>query len=105
MVPRDAAALAVRLVAADPGDAALSGLLGSNAVRTAWQKRAHALTRYRTHLATATEMHPDSVLVDLLHMHHNRVAGIDAANERMCLRLARAAALSWTRRTAKAGTR
>ncbi|MGH3991884.1 MAG: hypothetical protein ACRDSN_05405 [Pseudonocardiaceae bacterium] len=45
------------------------------------------------------------MLVDLLHMHHNRVAGIDAADERVCLRLARAAALSWTRRTAKAGTR
>lgn len=104
-VPRDAAVLAVRLVAADTGDAALSDLLGSDAVRTAWQKRANALTRYRTHLATETEIHPDSVLVDLLHMHHNRVAGIDAAGERVCLRLARAAALSWTRRTAKAGTR
>jgi len=104
-VPRDAAALAVRLVAADTGDAALSDLLGSDTVRMAWQKRADALTRYRTHLATATEMHLDSVLVDLLHMHHNRVAGIDAADERVCLRLARAAALSWTRRTTKAGTR
>jgi len=31
----------------------------------------------------------------LLHMHHNRLVGVDRAREAVCLRLARQAAVTW----------
>jgi hypothetical protein len=34
-----------------------------------------------------------------LHLHHVRMAGVSLDTERLCTRLARAAALSWTART------
>lgn len=95
--PRAAAALAVRL-AADP-DAVRPE------VSTAWRARAQALAAYRAQLAATAVISSDSVLPDLLHMHHNRAAGVDADGERVCLRLARAAALSLIRRTDKTGAR
>jgi thiopeptide-type bacteriocin biosynthesis protein len=104
-VPRDAAAWAFRLAGPDSDRARLSELPGGGAVRDAWQERAHTLTAYRARLAAAADILPDSTLTALLHMHHNRAAGIDAEGERVCRRLARAAVLAWTRQADKAGTR
>ncbi|MGH3791361.1 MAG: hypothetical protein ACRDQ9_11300, partial [Pseudonocardiaceae bacterium] len=64
-----------------------------------WARRRVALARYRDALAAAGEIAPDSVLPDLLHLHHVRMVGICPDTERACRRLARAAALSWTSRT------
>jgi thiopeptide-type bacteriocin biosynthesis protein len=62
-----------------------------------WEVRRTSLDRYRKALVeTGTD--PADVLASLLHMHHNRVAGIDTAAEATCRRTARAAALSWTAR-------
>ncbi len=52
---------------------------------------ATALTTYRT-LADRDGLDTDQVLADLLHLHHARMIGVDAASERHCLRLARAVA-------------
>lgn len=60
----------------------------------AHQSRAAALRDYRGRLPE--HLHPDAVLASLLHMHHNRVVGIDTGHEAICLRTARYAALSWT---------
>ncbi len=90
---------AIRL--ADPHDrwAALRAIPGGEDIATAWARRRAALARYRDALAATGEIAPDSVLPDLLHLHHARSAGICPDNERACRRLARAAALSWTSRT------
>ncbi|MDH6435699.1 thiopeptide-type bacteriocin biosynthesis protein [Streptomyces sp. SAI-144] len=37
----------------------------------------------------------DSVLESLLHMHHNRLRGLDREDERICRRLARQSAVAW----------
>ncbi|MET8772146.1 lantibiotic dehydratase [Streptomyces sp. NPDC004658] len=97
-VPRDVQVLAVRLTDPDPQQLGLRGLPRGLHVATVWDLRRHALTAYRKALeAAGTE--PSTVLASLLHMHHNRVAGIDPAAEATCLRLARMTALSWTART------
>ncbi|MER7932088.1 MULTISPECIES: lantibiotic dehydratase [unclassified Streptomyces] len=66
------------------------------ALAHAWHRRAVALTLYREHLAK--DMDLDSVLESLLHMHHNRLRGLDREDERICRRLARQSALAWTAR-------
>ncbi|MDX3760115.1 lantibiotic dehydratase [Streptomyces sp. AK02-04a] len=66
------------------------------ALAQAWHRRAVALTLYREHLAE--DMDLDSVLESLLHMHHNRLRGLDREDERICRRLARQSALAWTAR-------
>jgi lantibiotic biosynthesis protein len=69
---------------------------GEHLVAT-WAIRRAALTDYRQ----ALEAHgadPSTVLPSLLHMHHNRAAGVAPDSEAICRRLARAAALSWTAR-------
>ena len=76
----------------------LAGLPGwTTDVADAWQARAHALTVYRTRLSADvdTAANTDAVLESLLHMHHNRAAGIDRDGETACRRLARQAALAW----------
>ncbi|MBX6389649.1 MAG: lantibiotic dehydratase [Frankia sp.] len=50
---------------------------------------AQALATYRTR-ATRDGLNTDQLLADLLHLHHARMIGVDAASERHCLRLARA---------------
>jgi thiopeptide-type bacteriocin biosynthesis protein len=65
-------------------------------ISQAWNKRADALGTYRK--ALRPEANIDVVLESLLHMHHNRLVGIDRDNERTCRRLARHAALSWVAR-------
>lgn len=105
-VPRDTAALAVRLTLAalstSAHESALNDLPGVPKVRAAWHQRSNALAAYRTHLA-ATTIAAEPTLMALLHMHHNRMAGIDIESERTCLRLARAAALAWTGRAGEEG--
>ncbi len=51
------------------------------------ERRRNALAAYRFHVLDI-----DSALADLLHLHHARMIGIDAASERTCMRLARAVA-------------
>lgn len=66
-------------------------------IEPAWDNRADALGGYRK--ALPPEANTDAVLESLLHMHHNRLIGIDRDSERVCRRLARQAALTWRHRT------
>ncbi|WP_214104860.1 lantibiotic dehydratase [Acrocarpospora catenulata] len=86
--------------------AALRALPGGDQVTRAWQRRRQTLAAYRAHLADqhtpghpAGQSQPDAVLASLLHLHHARMTGIDHASERLCLRLARAAALAHQHRS------
>jgi thiopeptide-type bacteriocin biosynthesis protein len=85
---------------ADPsGDwAALRALPGGEALALAWGRRRSALAAYRARLRPAEGPDPDPVLASLLHLHHARMVGINQNSERICLRLARAAALGWVAR-------
>ncbi|MGW3351748.1 thiopeptide-type bacteriocin biosynthesis protein [Nonomuraea rubra] len=81
---------------ADPADdrAALHALPGGDHALTAWRQRRKTLTHYRGLLTGEHGPTPDNVLASLLHLHHARMAGLDPDSERLCLRLARAAALA-----------
>ena len=92
LVPRNAQALALRLSEPHARNL-LVDFDGGEAVAGAWEVRRQALGRYRQMLA---EEEPDAVLPSLLHMHHNRAAGIDPTAEATCRRIARATALSRT---------
>ncbi|MCZ4506750.1 lantibiotic dehydratase [Streptomyces sp. ActVer] len=59
----------------------------------AWHRRAVALALYRERLAESMDL--DSVLESLLHMHHNRLRGLDREDEGICRRLARQSAVAW----------
>ncbi|MGW3848682.1 lantibiotic dehydratase [Streptomyces fagopyri] len=59
----------------------------------AWHRRAVALALYREGLAEGMDL--DSVLESLLHMHHNRLRGVDREDEGICRRLARQSAVAW----------
>ncbi|MFD8787293.1 lantibiotic dehydratase [Kitasatospora sp. NPDC059599] len=59
-------------------------------VAAAWQDHAKALAAYRQSLPDHTDA--DAVLESLLHMHHNRAAGLDPEGEKICRHLARQAA-------------
>jgi lantibiotic biosynthesis protein len=72
------------------------------AVMAGWQARRAALARYRR--ALPADADPDQILSALLHMHHNRARGVDRADEAVCLRHARQAALARRARTV-GGTR
>lgn len=63
------------------------------ALAQAWHRRAVALALYRERLAESMDL--DSVLESLLHMHHNRLRGLDREDERICRRLARQSAVAW----------
>ncbi|MFC7846310.1 lantibiotic dehydratase [Streptomyces sp. NPDC057382] len=95
---RDVQTMTVRLADADPHLPAIRELPRGDHVVSVWALRRSALAEYRQALGAAG-VDPAVVLPSLLHMHHNRVAGIDPAAEATCRRLARAAALSWTIRT------
>lgn len=96
---RDVHDQAIRL--ANPHDrwAALRAIPGGEHIATAWTRRRATLAAYRGTLTASGEIAPNSLLPDLLHLHHVRMAGISPDTERLCGRLARAAALSWTTRT------
>ncbi|WP_239405485.1 lantibiotic dehydratase [Frankia sp. Cj3] len=84
---------------ADPsGDhAALHAIPGGPRIAAAWHARRTALAAYADRLQDpGGVVEPRSVLGSLLHLHHVRAHGIDRASERLCHRLARAAALAWT---------
>jgi thiopeptide-type bacteriocin biosynthesis protein len=90
--PADRAVLdqAVRLATTD----GLEELQGwAEHIAGPWRARAAALADYRTRLGADTDI--DAVLESLLHMHHNRSAGIDRDAENTCRRLARHAAFAW----------
>ncbi|MFE1768216.1 lantibiotic dehydratase [Streptomyces angustmyceticus] len=91
MVPRPVQGLASRLSQA--GNGALLDLGHGDAVARAWELRRAALDHYGRTLQ-ATGVSPSSVLSSLLHMHHNRAAGLAPDAEATCRRIARAAALS-----------
>lgn len=83
---------------ANPYDrSTLTGLGGNQMLRT-WTVRADALASYRDTLIGNGWPDPARLLPDLLHLHHTRIAGADIDDERACLHLARAAALSWSSR-------
>ncbi|MGH3899488.1 MAG: lantibiotic dehydratase [Pseudonocardiaceae bacterium] len=90
---------------ADPsGDwAALRALPGGGQLALAWDRRRLALAAYCAHLSPAEGPDPDPVLASLLHLHHARMVGIDQDSERICRRLARAAALGWAARHERSG--
>lgn len=90
---------AIRL--ADPRADVLHALPGGQDLAAAWRQRQHAAQDYRRALET-TDLAPDRVLADLLHLHHARAIGVVTSSEQACLHLARAAALSWTHRTQEA---
>ncbi|TCO46436.1 lantibiotic dehydratase [Actinocrispum wychmicini] len=84
---------------ADPrNDAAtVRELPGGEHIAAAWDLRRSALASYRDTL-TLSGPAPDTVLASLLHLHCIRTSGIAPDVERICHRLARAAALSQTTR-------
>ncbi|MFM9583574.1 lantibiotic dehydratase [Streptomyces caniscabiei] len=96
--PRDVLTTAIRLTTPAPGYACLQSLPDGAYVATTWALRRSALADYHQALK-ANGADPATALPSLLHMHHNRTAGIDPDGEATCRRLARAAALSWTART------
>ncbi|WP_406308085.1 lantibiotic dehydratase [Streptomyces griseoaurantiacus] len=64
-----------------------------DALAQAWHRRAVALALYRERIAESMGL--DSVLESLLHMHHNRLRGLDREDERICRHLARQSAVAW----------
>ncbi|MFJ8477021.1 lantibiotic dehydratase [Kitasatospora sp. NPDC094011] len=99
-VPREVYRQAVRLADPDHDRAALRATPAGAAVADAWEQRALALAAYRDQL-THTDPGDDQVLLSLLHLHHVRAIGIDRDQERLCHRLARAAALTYTAKAAR----
>ncbi len=97
--PLDRQVLAEAVRLADPTDgwAALRSHAGGEAITAVWAERDQAIARYRARLHES-DLDPHLVLDSLLHAHHIRAVGIDKDDERMCVRLARAAALAWTAR-------
>ncbi|TYB40793.1 lantibiotic dehydratase [Actinomadura chibensis] len=95
-IPRDLLNEAVRL--ADPTNdwISLRSLSGGQAIVDAWRLRDQALASYGDLLSGSESTDSDAVLASLLHAHHMRAIGPDSASERICLRLARAAAQAWT---------
>ncbi|MGY0232170.1 lantibiotic dehydratase [Longispora urticae] len=100
--PRHPAFAAVRREAVallDPyGDAtALAAVEGGPALLDIWRRRAPAVAAYGAtvrELAAAGRLHGtrDSVLDAVLHMHHNRLVGVDPQGEAGALAIARGAA-------------
>ncbi|WUP79316.1 lantibiotic dehydratase [Microbispora hainanensis] len=87
------------LALANPHDhRVLAAQPGGVQVVSCWSRRRQALAAYRRVLEE-TGTSPTAVLLpELLHLHHVRMAGTFLQDERVCLHLARAAALSWTAR-------
>lgn len=86
------------LLDADSRCGRLAGSSNGLEVLQAWRARGRAVTAYRIELF-GTGLDAYAVLASLLHLHHVRLFGIDPEFERTCLRLARAAALTWITRT------
>ncbi len=84
---------------------ALETSAAGRALSRAWHARANALAEYRGELDRQGELEPADVAASLLHMHHARAIGIDPDSERICHRLARAAALTHTARAPEGAAR
>ncbi|MEU3521601.1 lantibiotic dehydratase [Streptomyces sp. NPDC006654] len=74
----------------------LSALPGGQSLVDGWNRRAGALARYAAHLATrrpgtAAASPMDMILTSVLHMHHNRLVGIDRVAEEHSHAVARSA--------------
>lgn len=78
-----------------------NSLLTQTQVALAWRERQAALGRYRASLPESMDV--DAVLESLLHMHHNRVIGMDREDEAICRRLLRHAAMAARARQQGAG--
>lgn len=89
----------IRLADPSRGRSALLEVPGGEDIAASWELRRAALLRYRAALTAEKQISPDTVLADLLHLHHARMVGISPDSEWACRRLSRAAALSWTART------
>lgn len=93
---------AVRIANPDGGWAALRAAPGGAAIVDAWQPRDRALRAWRTQLdlpgSDAAGIDGDDALRHILHGHYIRAYGVDFDDEPVCMRLARAAALTWTTR-------
>lgn len=89
MVDRTVASQAIALATDPRGLPVLPGWSADTAL--AWRGRANALACYRKTLPPEANL--DVVAESLLHLHHNRLVGIDQDSERTCRRLARRAAL------------
>jgi thiopeptide-type bacteriocin biosynthesis protein len=63
-----------------------------------WDERADALTAYRDRLRALGDTLPVHIMPSLLHMHHNRLLGIDRTNEERVTALAGAVLGAHTRR-------
>lgn len=104
-IPRQVFSEAVRVC--DPGGdwAALRAVPGGTEITDAWKPRDQALAAYRAHLPgpDAVGIAIDDVLSSLLHTNFVRAHGIDFGEEAIGMRLARAAALTWTARTRGTG--
>lgn len=95
--PRQLLTAAVRLADPTGNWAGLRATTAGSAIADSWSARDQALRAYRVE-AGRTGLDLDQLLNSLLHVHHIRAVGIDRTEEAVCLRLARAAALSWTAR-------
>jgi thiopeptide-type bacteriocin biosynthesis protein len=92
--PRPVLKDAIRLANPHRTWAALRAIPGGESIAAAWGRRRTTLDAYRAALTVESGTTPETVLPDLLHLHHVRLAGIDLDAERACLRLARPSWLS-----------
>jgi thiopeptide-type bacteriocin biosynthesis protein len=82
---------AMRLVDLTGDAPALSDVNGGAAVRAAWQRRAPAFAAYGRRLRAVGDADRGVALAGLLHMHHNRLVGVDPGSEARSLAIARGA--------------
>jgi lantibiotic biosynthesis protein len=94
---------AVRLINPDQDWAALRATPGGTALVEAWAARDEAVDAYRAVLDREHDPDAERVLPGLLHAHYLRSRGPDVADEQVCHRLARAAALAGTSRERRGG--
>ncbi|OHV63476.1 hypothetical protein BCD48_38225 [Pseudofrankia sp. BMG5.36] len=97
---RDLLGEAIRLASTDDPPNVRS-LPRGDQVADAWARRRAAIDAYRDTLAATDGTTPLDVLPSLLHLHQTRVTGPDPDAETDCARLARAVALTLTRRSSE----
>ncbi|MEV2274871.1 lantibiotic dehydratase [Nocardiopsis sp. NPDC049922] len=97
--------LALTLVDPASGWSELRGVPGGHAVVESWRDRRAALEAYRTRLDEGTSgcPAPGQVLASLLHMHSNRLLGIDRESEAEAMAVARATVRAHQQRAEKCG--
>ncbi|KAB2339290.1 lantibiotic dehydratase [Actinomadura rudentiformis] len=81
---------AVRLLDPATGFAELACLPGGQALLESWRRRAELITAYGRSVREALD-DPSDVFASVLHMHHNRLAGIDPYAEQDAYAIARGA--------------